>query len=373
MSTNNEGNGQFSMLGKMVLQKLEELRQLDARIEKRLEHLNHTDQNLRVLFDSLRTAILEAHPIIGQMNDLRQGGATVVREVYHALANVRQSAGEAIDAMQTKLEEKQLLLAESTAREGPAVDSSSIDWTQLGRTQLDEAVAEFTAQADSTVAAVRRSVAQQVEQLAAQAKLDIRPVLSKLDEQKDAAEAQLAAAAETAEMTLMRRADELKRNAERMIELCEQQLVDRITNIRPRTRAAVEAIEQAANQRLTQTMDDMQKAIGRAEQLAVERVESIRPRYAEMMLQLENDILEQSKRMEDDAVAGAHWLEHRLASRVNEMSAKVNRALRGEIDQLDQHIDANPGQRLRPHSPVQVQVMAGKHRRNDESESASAA
>lgn len=292
MSASQNGNEQLPALGKMVLQKMEELRQLDSRIDKRLEHLNRADANLRVLFDSLRSSILQAHPLIGQMNDLRQGTAgmlenlvaevksriaadpemmksaepdlsaidravavgvakidhraqvvdgdinvmvdTVKHFIDSAFANVRSTADESTRAMQSKLEEMQLVMAEATAQTASLAEKSS-----MAETNLDDAIAAFTAQADSTVAAVRRSVAQQVEQLAAQAKMDVRPILSKLDEQKQAAEAQLSTAAESAELALARRAEELKRNAERMIELCEQQLIDRISTIRPDRKSVV--------------------------------------------------------------------------------------------------------------------------------------
>jgi len=423
MSASQNGNEQMSTLGKMVLQKLDELRQLDTRIDQRIEQLNRADSSLRVLFDSLRTSVLQAHPLIGQMNDLRQGSAamleTLVNEVkarvaadpvmiasprpdvsriekvvadgvdrldarsreidgelaatietaHHSinaiLANVQRSAGETMAALQARLEEVQATLAELAARGDLLSEKSS-----LAETHLDDAIAAFSAQADSTIAAVRRSVAQQVEQLSAQARLDVRPILSQVDESRRAAEAQLATAVESAEQTLERRADELKRGAERMIELCERQLVDRIANIRPRTRAAVESIEHAANQRLTAAMDEMQKAIDRAEAQSVERLDALRPRFGEMMMQLERDIREQSKRMEEDAIAGVHWLEHRLQARVDEVSAKIDGVLRCELDHVDQQLQSQP-HRPRPASPVQVRVMTDELRqRNGESASA---
>lgn len=411
------------LLGKTVHQKLEELRQIDARIEKRLEHLQRAEQNLRLLFDSLRSQVLQAHPLIAQLNQLRQGSAELIDGLAdqvraridpvmptdtpptvslavdtsaaeeqiraaaaqaaadvdarakradediqstvesarsfldQAFAVSREQAEQALAQVQAKLDELRAAAAEedSTSAQPSPLDAVSAS----AEVQMDRATAAFAEHADATLDAVRRSIAQQLEHLSQQARIEVRPLLARIDEQKRSAEAQLAAATDSAEAALASRADELKRSAERMVELMERQIADRLATLRPRTRATLESIEHAAAQRLTQAMDELTSSMARTEERLLERLESLRPRANEVARQLERDMQEQVKRLEEDAVAAVHWLEHRLSRRVEELTDRVGRTIGDQIEQADEQIDrtaaaAAPG---RPPSPVQVQVM----------------
>jgi HD-GYP domain-containing protein (c-di-GMP phosphodiesterase class II) len=204
-------------------------------------------------------------------------------------------------------------------------------------------------------------VAQQVERMTQLARLEIAPLLARIDDQRRLAETQVATAADAAEATLARRADELKHVAERMLELCERQLAERIASIRPRPRAALEQVEQSAQQRVTAAMDEMARALERSERQVVERIEALRPRAAEVVFQLETDLNEQLKRMEDDAVANVHWMEHRLSRRIDELAERLSRVLVGELETA--HAATRTGDttaglplRARPVSPVEVQI-----------------
>jgi hypothetical protein len=408
-------------------QKLDELKQLDSRLEKRIEHLGRMEQNLRSLVDSLRANVIEAHPLVGQLNQIRRGDASLIdliaEQVKHklaaepsllgsgdkgspeaqsdqsadalatavhdaiealnerarcidgeisatvesakhyveqAFAASRQSAGAMLEAIQAKLDEVRSVLADINPHDEPLRTAGA-----AAEKQLDDAVAVFTAQADATIEAMRRSVSHQVEQLSAQVKIEMKPLLARIDEQRHSAEALLATAAESAERELGRRADELRQNAEKTLELCERQLIDRIANIRPRTRAALDSFEHAANQRVAQSVAELESVVERSEQQAVNRIEALRPHCAEMMRQLHEDMKEQLKRLEDDAVAGVHWLEHRLAGRVEMLKQQIGDAMHVEIEKLDEELRRG---RPRPASPVSVQVMATSSR----SESAAA-
>lgn len=432
------------VIGKTVHQKLEELRQIDARIEKRLDHLQRAEQNLRLLFDSLRSQVLQAHPLIAQLNQLRQGSAELIdgladqvraridpvmptdspptvslaidtsaaeeqvraaaaqamtevdaraRQADEDLRGTIESARNFMDhAFSVSREQAEAALAEAQARleelraatnEARALREQQASPLALVRAsvdgELERVTSSFAEHADATLDAVRRSMAQQVEHLAQQARIEIRPLLARIDEQKRSAEAQLAAAAESAESTLAARADELKRSAERMIELMERQISDRLATLRPRTRATLESVEQAAAERLTQAMDELTSSVVRTEQRLLERLESLRPRAAEVARQIERDMQEQVKRLEDDAVAAVHWLEHRLSRRVDDLTSRLGKTLSGQIELADERIDqadasgVSSTRPARPKSPVQVQVMVDALSRDSESNDPAAA
>lgn len=423
-------NGMEQALNQAVAGKLEELRQLDERIDKRIEHLGRTEQNLRLLFDSLRAQVLQAHPLIGQLNQMRQQNAEMLESlvaqvqqridaqaggvqaplpmaaaddssnaqlqasteahlstlsqrarqldeevnamvqtarqfIEHSVATAQQSAVQVMGEIDQKLAETRAAAGHIAPPEPAGVVVAA---EEDASAKLDQLVGAFTQQADATLDAVRRSVAQHVELLKQQAKLEVRPILSQIEEQRRAAETQVSAAVEAAEATLARRADELKRNAERMMELCEQQLVDRIANIRPRARAAIDSIEYAAQQRLAQGMAEMERAVARAEARAAETLEAMRPRTAEIARQIEQDLKDQLKRMEDDAVASTHWLEHRLQRRMDEMTRRLTAILAGEIERVEDAPEPRRGGRAA--SPVEVQIMVEPTRHGARAEAA---
>jgi hypothetical protein len=402
---------------------------VDAKIEQRLEHLARAEQNLRLLFDSLRSQVLQAHPLIAQLNQLRAGNAELIeclvdqvrarmdpsipgdtpptaalaidttaaeeqlRQTAHeaaealnartrqaetdlhatvdsardyinqAFASSRQQTDAILGSMHQRLDEMRAMMSEArqmsamltTAMTPPAELTHAL---VSARGQLDAVVGDFNAHADATLDAIRRSVGQQVELLAQQGNLVVRPLLAKITEQKNAAEAQLATAAQGAEEALASRAEELRRGAERMVEMMERQLIDRLTTLRPRTRAALESIEHAAAQRMTQAMDELTASMARTEERLNERLESLRPRAVELAKQLDKDLKEQLKRLEDDAIAGVHWLEHRLTRRVEELTSRLAREIDGQIDQTDARLDATAGNTGRHSAPaVEMQVM----------------
>ena len=289
MPAREDGTDQSSILGKAVQQKLDELRQMDTRIEQRLDHLGRTEQNLRLLFDSLRSQVLQAHPLIGQLNQLRQQSASMIDSICervqekiatdallmpqsvpqsgsmsaspaspmpqvvqvdmsktvdagleainararaldtdmsamvdtarhyidHAFNAAREQAGQTLEAIQAKIDQAREVMAEVESQAvrptaPPAVKSPAGDSAGL---QLDEELHAFTVRAQAAIESVRRTVAQQVERLEDEARLEIRPLLGKIEDQRRAAEMQLASATENAEKTLQRRADDLKQNA----------------------------------------------------------------------------------------------------------------------------------------------------------------
>lgn len=59
-------------LAKWITVRMDDLTQFEARLEKRFEHLSKTEENLRKLFDALRSEVSAAHPLISQIGAARQ-------------------------------------------------------------------------------------------------------------------------------------------------------------------------------------------------------------------------------------------------------------------------------------------------------------
>lgn len=59
-------------LAKWITVRMDDLMTFESRLEKRIDHLSKTEENLKKLFDALRTEVAAAHPMISQMGNLRQ-------------------------------------------------------------------------------------------------------------------------------------------------------------------------------------------------------------------------------------------------------------------------------------------------------------
>ena len=61
----------LNLLSRWIGAKLEEISQADERIAKRIEHLNATENSLKMLFESLRKQVAETHPVLKELGELR--------------------------------------------------------------------------------------------------------------------------------------------------------------------------------------------------------------------------------------------------------------------------------------------------------------
>jgi hypothetical protein len=74
----------LNLISRWINAKMEEITQAEQRIEKRLEHLNATEQSLKGLFDSLRRQVTETQPVLKELATLRAGALNAVEQVVRA-------------------------------------------------------------------------------------------------------------------------------------------------------------------------------------------------------------------------------------------------------------------------------------------------
>src|SRR5262245_30388448 len=66
----------LNLLSRWINAKLDELGQAEERINKRLEHLNATEQSLKGLFELLRKQVADTHPVLKDLTQLRASALT---------------------------------------------------------------------------------------------------------------------------------------------------------------------------------------------------------------------------------------------------------------------------------------------------------
>ena len=80
----------LNLLSRWIGAKLEEISQADERIAKRIEHLNATENSLKMLFESLRKQVAETHPVLKELGQLRQR-LTAVEQVVRVSQERKES------------------------------------------------------------------------------------------------------------------------------------------------------------------------------------------------------------------------------------------------------------------------------------------
>src|SRR5690606_33936339 len=135
---------------------------------------------------------------------------------------------------------------------------------------------QVQAHAAQAVASVKRSVQQQIDSIAQQARVDIRPILSQIDDARETFERQAAAVSQAIEANLRSRVVELRSTGEQTVDLVEQQLIARLRNLRPQAQVMLNQAQDAIEQRIGALLGNATARIEEGESQLVMRSEERR-------------------------------------------------------------------------------------------------
>ena len=345
VSVHSTSADRLGALAKWIAAKAEEMAQLDRKIDRRLEHLQRSEDNLRAMFEALRDQVTSAHSVSEELQkrtlaaDQRQQQseeafssaldhatrkASVLletveansKQLEHAAETILRSSMDRLETLTEQVREAQL------AAEAAAVPQQS--HFESASTAVQE---DFNHHAAIVVESIRRSAVEQIERLGSQAAVAVDPLLARIDAQRQRAQAQLDTAVESAEDSLRRRAEELARTGDTLVDNLEQRLARRLEDIRPRTLETLESAEQAMNQRLDALMDGASLTLSATESDLTERVNQLRPRLTQALQSVQDDLVEQLARLEEHAFKMTGWLEKRMTDRVDALITRTRTAL----------------------------------------------
>jgi hypothetical protein len=391
-------------LAKWIAAKAEELAQLDRKIDRRIDHLQRSEDNLRAMFEALREQVIAAHSVSEQLqkhtfaadeHERHADSALVAalekasalaesveakrRELHETADTIVQTAADRVSQLMEKV---QLARAQAEQREAALVQAAPLAIpAQQSRFDADVASvqADFDQRSATAVESIRRSAIEQIQRLASQAAVAVDPVLARVDAQRDRAEAQLDAAVGAAEDALRKRAQELARTGDAVVDNLEQRLARRLENVRPRTTEILDAAERSMNQRLTALLDGARISVSSTEEELAHRVAQLRPRLDATLQAVQDDLVEQLARLEEHAFSMTGWLEKRMSDRVDALIARVRSdllhtpavpvaPLSSEAISLACYSDEYPA----PASPNSVDVQVFVDRRGDRNQRSSA-
>ena len=328
-------------LAKWIAAKAEEMSQLDRKIDRRLEHLQRSEDNLRSMFEAIREQVASAHAVSDELQKRSNAADERQEQAQQSLLSDVEKALEKASGLLQAVESK----AQDLEKTADTIVQSSMERLEelAEQTRLAQAAAvpqqsrfesetmsvheQYDQRSAAVIESIRRSAVEQIERLASQAAVAVEPLLARVDAQRQRAEAQLQAAVDSAEDVLRRRAEELGRAGDAAVDNLEQRLARRLENVRPRAMEKLEAAEQAMNQRLVAVVDAAKLTLCVTEEELTHRIAQIRPRLTQSLQAVQDDLVEQLARLEEHAFSMTGWLEKRMTDRVDALVTRTRAAL----------------------------------------------
>src|SRR5690606_10952578 len=121
---------------------------------------------------------------------------------------------------------------------------------------------------------------QQIAQLAQEARVEIRPILTQIEDARETFERQVAGVLQSVEASLRSRVVELRSTGEQTVDLVEQQLIARLRSLRPQAQVMLDQTQEAIDARITTLLDVANRRIEQGESQLVMKIEDLRPRAA---------------------------------------------------------------------------------------------
>ncbi len=319
--------------------------------------------------DQIRTCVHQARDLATELSDgvesrLQQSLERAKTQANTLTEPMRRQLNEDLRAHEGRVE--QLIAAADSQLSGKATQlerTLSLAMTQID-VQIRAAEEQVQTHAAQSITNVKRGLQQQIDSLAQQAKIDIRPILSQIDDARETFERQVAALCQSVESNLRGRVVELRSTGEQTVDLVEQQLIARLRGLRPQAQVMLDQTQEAIEQRIGTLLQSATTRIEQGESQLVMKIEDLRPRCASLVRDVEAEVNGHLKRWEQESRTLTHGLEHRLAERIEQLVDTSRGKLGGEIERIDDaaaklarlRLRATPRQSDTPAEPVQVHL-----------------
>lgn len=364
---------------------LAELRQLEARLDQRLDLIQKAEINLKSLLEALRNQVTGAYPVLNDLKTLVHQADQHVHEIrsspepdpsvesFGVISNELESAilkaKQDIDSFAAPLRQQmidELRAVVQAAKSSIASMQASNQTTGLalepGKT-LDQVAEGFRIEAERVIESVRQKLMDQVDLLRAEAQLQIDPVLNQFTVAQETARRQITDLVEAHEKSLQKRIQQIHLSVQEISACLEERLTQRLESVRRRSDEALMRIETALNQHADQLLDRVQDRLQAQQHQLRANVESIYPRLDQQLQEIDRLMSDRMNQMEQHARSMSSYLEQKLTFEVDELIHRLRLKLQHEIATVTgttmpvtriTHPDA-------PRRPeVEVEVFVGK-------------
>ena len=319
-----------------------ELRNLETRVDQRLELLTRAETNLKALLESLRQQVSEALPVADRLShlvpELRQSAdkAATLPSLGELSAALAVGVDQARDELETGADRlrKQMIDELRDAVEAGKNTLAALGVSRPSEGELNALVETFRQQARGTLDAVRESLADELGLLPADAKLRLETLLGELDSARRSAEAAVRSAADQAADDMRRRAETLRQSIDDIAGVLEDRLTQRTAALHQRAEAAMNALQPAMDARLGDLLSALENTLVARERDMVARIDAYPQRLDRQLADTESALIERLARTERHAVDMTAYLESKLVARVDELIARQRLKLQKELGGL---------------------------------------
>lgn len=376
------------------LTNLAELRQLEARLDQRLELIQKAEVNLKGLFEALRTQVSGAYPVLDELkkllpqareridesrltDSLNQTADSIATSMTERLCEAIDQAKQEIDAFAGPVRQQMI----DDLRAVVQAAKSSIESIQPQIPESAEATDSLNQMADGfrievrrTIDALKQSMLDQVDLLRAEAQVQVDPILDQIITSRDSAQQQIEGVVAAHEESMQRRIQQLTRSVEEISATLEERLTQRIASIRRRADEAMVDVETNLRSQTDVVMGTSHAYVSSGEAKLVSRLDFVQPRVEERIAEMDRQIMDRMQRMEQHAEAMSAYLEQKLTSQVDELIHRLRLKLQHEIAAVS-GAPAPVTRITHPDAPARpkVEVFVNKNVTTPQSESAEAA
>jgi hypothetical protein len=368
----------------------DDLKQIEARLDQRLDLLTRAESNLKGLFDALRQQVAAAYPVLDQLNKvmpaatrqaeeaslqtsadqlsiqlhaslndhLRESIDLARQELLDAAAPIRQ---QLVEDLNTAVQLAKSQAAEAMAVQAAAAEAHAAQAAEAARARiaqekpaeaaqskpepkpvtlpdqdaaakiLAEMADAFRAESRQTLESLRQNMLDQIDLLKADARLEIEPILENLKITRGNAESQVRAAAEAAHASMQQRAQGLSRSVDEIAAVLEERLSQRVAAMQRRAGDAIASIEPTLQTKVSRALENARSAADAGEAQLEGYLADLRPRLDEQLADADRQLVARLQRMEDHAGSMCGYLEQKLSSQVDELIHRLRVQLQKEI------------------------------------------
>lgn len=351
------------------LTNLADLRQLEARLDQRLELINRAEQNLRGLSDALRQQVTSAYPVLEDLKktlplcrlqadeaklntradqiadamtqQLHEAMETARGELAELSGPLRQQITDDVRAIVQAAKSSMQTQVEAVANEARGIEARAIEARAAKPIDPSEATGilremadAFRAEAQQTLEGIRQSVIDQIDLMRADAKLQIDPIFAELATAKLTAESQLKAAVSAHESAMKVRVQQLTRSVDEIAAVLEERLTTRVAQMQRRAEESATSVEPLLKTRIDRALEQAETALRAGADKLQSRLDAMPGRMQQQTSDAEHHLADRLERLEQHATAMSSYLEEKLTSHVDQLIARLRLKLQREISEV---------------------------------------
>ncbi len=275
---------------------LAELRQIEARLDHRLDLIVKAEANLKGLFEALRQQVGNAYPVLE--------GLKKIIPVVQRQAEVATSALASI----------------------PSCTKDTTD-----HACLQTLGSEFRTEVQQTLAQVRESMLDQIDLLKSQLRLQVDPLLNQLDTAQTSASARIAALVQAHEQSLENRALQLSHSIDEIASTLEERLTQRVMSMQRRADDTITQIEPTIQNRINIAIQSAHKQIDSGESKLQSRLDATHRVLDEIVADTDRQLVDRLHKLEAHAESMQVYLQQKLTQQTDDLIQQLRSKLQDEI------------------------------------------